>query len=328
MRLILLCVSFTFCLLLQPASAWAWGQNGHRIVAAIAEAHLTPEAAAMAKKILGGRSLAQVATWPDEIRSDPSWNCSKPFHFATIPPGAKYPDKGVAEGDSLQAVTYYTDQLIAQNTSARDKEIALSFVVHIIGDIHQPLHNGLGCDLGGNTVRVEYFGQSKNLHSVWDTAMLESEGLSFTEFANFLDHEKVPDAVASTSSTPVDWIKDSQKHLPGAYQCDVGKKGDGCKCYCGDCANGLSPIGGCGIQTCSIDPAAMTVKPVLKYTYKFRNLPVVREQLLAGGIHLAAHLNWVLSSAPTPPAAYKKMSDQVRALQDWDKAPGSCHGDS
>jgi hypothetical protein len=310
--------------LLAPAAALGWGPNGHRITAAVAEARLAPETRAAARGLLGGRSLAHRATWPDEVRSDPSWNCAAPFHFVTIPPGAPYPGaQAVAEGDAFQALVYYTDQLRDPYAGAEAKRIALIYVVHIVGDMHQPLHNGLGCDRGGNAVGVTFFDAPMNLHTVWDEAMIEQEGLSYSEFAGFLLEGPEP---AAGSASPVDWVRESQAHLPGAYSCDVGKEGDGCACYAGDCADGLSAFAGCGTLIEALAPETLGVAPKLGYKYLFRNLPVARERLRLGGLRLAAHLDWALDPDAAPPVAYAAAAARVRSLPGWSGAPASCMG--
>lgn len=311
---------YPLALVCLPQSAFAWGQTGHRIVGEIAQHHLTPMAGERANQILKGRSLAQVSTWPDEIRSDSTWDCAKPFHFVTVPPGESYPSGGVEKGDAVQAVVYYTDVLTDPEGDSTRREIALSFIVHLVGDLHQPLHNGLGCDHGGNAVEARWFDEDTNLHAIWDEKLIESEGLSYTEFAQFLEAESAPPG--PLSSSPLDWIRASQERLPAVYQCH--RRGDGCSCFCGSCSDGLSTFGGCGTFDCK-DTGSVGA-PRFGYSYRARHLPVVREQLRAGGLHLAELLNWALVPDPKPPEAYRRMSERIRALKDWDKAPSTCRG--
>lgn len=203
------------------ASAFGWGMNGHRIVAQIGEDHLSETAAEQVKRITGGRSLAQIANWPDFIRSEPSWDCAKAWHYLTVEDGETVEEALQRKGDFrgckvpsgvdlpqniVQAIEFFTAVLagdqdkrnafvkLAEANGARfyadSVELsALSFLVHFVGDIHQPLHVGRGGDQGGNRVAVNWFGEDSNLHTVWDSRLIDGQSLSYTEFAAFLEAE-------------------------------------------------------------------------------------------------------------------------------------------
>jgi len=201
--------------------AFGWGMNGHRIVAQIGEDHLSEAAAEQVNRITGGRSLAQIANWPDFVRSEPSWDCAKPWHYLTVEDGQPFEEALQKKGDFrgckvpsgivlpqniVEAIDFFTAVLagdpdkraafvkLAEANGAKfyadSVELsALSFLVHLVGDIHQPLHVGRGGDLGGNKVAVNWFGEASNLHSVWDTELVDGQNLSYTEFAAFLEAE-------------------------------------------------------------------------------------------------------------------------------------------
>ncbi len=156
---------------LLPSPALAWGKTGHRVVAAIAQTQLSGLAWAHIREILGpGENLVDAANWPDEMRSDPAkyWQkTTPPWHYVTLN-GIIY-DQAPPEGDALEALDHFRKVLQDPSASLADKQTALRFVVHIVGDLHQPLHVGKCCDRGGNEVKVTYFGKPTNLHSVWDT---------------------------------------------------------------------------------------------------------------------------------------------------------------
>lgn len=289
----------------------AWGQEGHRITAEVAERNLTPAAMSHVEVILEGESLAQVATWPDEIRSYPSWDCAQPFHFVTVPVGAEYPGEGVAEGDSVQALVYYTDVLRGHAVNAESR-IALSFVVHLVGDLHQPLHAGRGCDRGGNYLTVNWFKKSVNFHTVWDSLLIQSENLSFNEWADFLNHAGKEEVAALQSSTPFDWVQQSQALLDDAYTCFTDA--DRCACFCGSCKDGKSTFGGCRTRECELMAAG---EAKMSYAYKAVNLAVVRSQLHKGGLRLAGLLNWIFEGDGTAPEEFAEMADQVRGLTNY-----------
>src|SRR4051812_17594104 len=184
--------------LLIPTPALAWGKTGHRVVAAIADTQLSGLARAHIREILGGgESLDEAANWPDEMRSargDFWQKTATPWHYVTLN-GIVY-DHAPAEGDALEALTHFTAVLRDPNASVADKQLALRFIVHLVGDLHQPLHVGKCCDKGGNDVKVTWFGKPTNLHAVWDSAIVDDEQLSFTELATKLErHTSSEDVV-------------------------------------------------------------------------------------------------------------------------------------
>ena len=153
MKVRLLVAASSAAIALTPTPALAWGKTGHRVVAALADAQLSGLARAHVKKLLGVESLDEAATWPDEMRSDPSpfWQkASGPLHYVTLN-GMVY-DHAPSESDALEALAKYSATLRDPNASLADKQLALRFVVHLVGDLHQPLHAGKCCDKGGNEV--------------------------------------------------------------------------------------------------------------------------------------------------------------------------------
>lgn len=206
-----LCLPYIAC---APA-AEAWGCRGHETVAALAEKHLTPQAkqALLAllianpidpqlKRYCGQRGLdpfMDSSTWADDERGrDPA---TAPWHFIDIPLGVT---QGPAQnfcgagGCVLQAVTDQLAILKDKNVPGAKRAAALRFIIHFVGDLHQPLHGSTNSDRGGNCVPVKYFRRNPharnnsytpNLHHVWDTEILESEmqGADPVEFADTLD---------------------------------------------------------------------------------------------------------------------------------------------
>jgi hypothetical protein len=184
-------------ILLISAPTQAWGQTGHRVTGAIAERYLTPETKAAIEAILGTETLAEASTWPDEQRSNPApfWqSTANPFHYVKVPTGKTYAEVGAPErGDSVTALKRFSATIKDPDASLEEKQLALRFIVHIIGDLHQPLHAGNGHDRGGNTIDVTYFGQETNLHRVWDGHLIDGEKLSFTEMADWLKAKTSPE---------------------------------------------------------------------------------------------------------------------------------------
>ncbi len=321
------CTALAACVLALglPASAAAWGQNGHRALAEIAERHLDPAARAAIGELLDGRGLSEISTWADDIRSYPEWHCADPFHYVTVAPGAPYPDQGVPEGDAVQAIVYYADVLSEGGAGVEARRRALKWLVHLVGDLHQPLHSGRGCDEGGNWIQVEWFGEATNLHSVWDSKLIDSEQLSFTELADFADHASTEHVAVYQSSTPLDWVREAQSLLDDVYTC---RTGDRCPCFCGGCEDGRSAFGGCRVrEECEL----MAAGPVrLKYHYRSWALPVIHDQLARGGARLAGMLRWIFSGEE-PPEDYRRLRETFLALPEWPEAAAAleaCGGNS
>ena len=264
-----------------PSPALAWGKTGHRVVAAIADAQLSGLARAHIKEILGSaESLDEAANWPDEMRSAPTqfWQkTATPWHYVTLN-GVLY-DHAPSEGDALEALQRYTATLRDPNASLADKQLALRFIVHLVGDLHQPLHVGKCCDKGGNEVKVTFFGKPTNLHALWDSQLVDDEQLSFTEMAAKLERHIGPeDVVKWWDINPRDWISESAEIRDTVYP----TKGDMPKPAKRRKAKKSEPV-----------------LPDLSYSYVYRFTPVIERRLSQGGVRLAAYLN-ALFAEPQP----------------------------
>ena len=174
---------FIFIFVIQ--NLFGWGNTGHRIVGKVAETYLTKNAKVQIKKLMGHHDLSRMSNWADEIKSDPNWKHANDWHWCTVPDEEEY-EKGKHQGLAVEKVKEFTSTLKNKKTSKEEKQIALKFLVHLIGDLHQPLHVGNGEDRGGNSVRLKWFGESTNLHSVWDSKLIEYQKLSYSEYANYL----------------------------------------------------------------------------------------------------------------------------------------------
>ncbi|MCH8614704.1 S1/P1 nuclease [Sphingomonas sp. SM33] len=263
-----------------PSPALAWGKTGHRVVAAIADTQLSGLARAYIREILGGaESLDEAANWPDEMRSNPEpfWQkTSTPWHYVTLN-GIIY-DHAPPQGDALEALNHYTATLRDPNASLSDKQTALRFIVHLVGDLHQPLHVGKCCDKGGNDVKVKWFGKDTNLHAVWDSQIVDEEQLSFTELAAKLGrHTSDADVIAWWDVNPRDWISESGEIRDGLYPPAPPKGAKGTK--------GAPAV------------------PELSYGYVYKFTPVMERRLQQAGVRLAAYLNEIYAKplATEPP---------------------------
>ena len=201
-------------LLFVCVQALGWGSTAHRAAAGIAERYLSPEARLAMEDILERETLAEASTWPDFMRSAPSefWQrTANPWHYVTVPEGKAYEEVGAPEqGDAYTALQRFSADLRAAETPPQDRALALRFIIHIIADLHQPLHVGNGTDRGGNDTRVTYFGQSTNLHRVWDSQLVDSEQLSYSEWIEWLDRKiSHEDFDAWRDPDPLVWIAES-----------------------------------------------------------------------------------------------------------------------
>ena len=148
----------TLLVLAAVAPALAWGQTGHRIVGEIAEHRISGRTAAEVALLIGPEGLAEASTFADEQRSNPAvfWQTEAgPYHYVTVPADMTYAKVGAPpEGDAVTALRRFSATVRDPNASREDRAAALKFIVHIVGDLHQPLHAGNGSDKGGNDVKV------------------------------------------------------------------------------------------------------------------------------------------------------------------------------
>lgn len=237
----------------------AWGMLGHRIVGQIADSYLTRQAKKEIFKILGTESIAMTSTWPDFIRSDPDYSYLNPWHYINLKPGL---DETVLKTylatdtvtDAYTKINWLTGQLKNKGLEQDKKVLYLRLLIHIVGDIHQPLHTGRFDDLGGNKIKVLWLNNPFNLHQVWDDRLIEFQQLSYTEYTNAINHTTKAERKEWQAEPVSEWIWQSYQLVEKIYA---------------------------------------DVKPddKLGNLYNFKNIGVVNQQLLKGGVHLAGLLN-------------------------------------
>ena len=163
--------------LLCGLDAHAWGAQGHRVVATLAEKELTPAARKEVSRLLAlepGQTLVSVSTWADEHRSEPS----RPWHYVNFPRGdcLYKARRDCADGRCVVAAIQAQIKVLASSAPDEERLVALKYLVHFAGDVHQPLHAGFQDDKGGNTYQLQAFKHGSNLHALWDTGLIESLG--------------------------------------------------------------------------------------------------------------------------------------------------------
>jgi hypothetical protein len=250
-------LSLAFVLgVLSAPEARAWGQTGHRAVGRIAERHLTPQAARAVSELLAPEQLTYVTTWADDIRSEPEWSKADPWHWVTIGDGQTYDAAPKnSGGDVLEAIERFQKILGDPARPRTERAQALKWLSHLVGDLHQPLHVGRGDDRGGNEVLVLWFGEPSNLHSVWDSGIIDQTRLSFTELVEMLGSPAAAEVREWQGSTPRAWAEESQALRAGVY--DLGDRR-------------------------------------LSYRYAHDRWPTVQRRLLQAGVRLAGELNRLL----------------------------------
>ena len=237
------------------SSSYAWGVTGHRATGLIAERYLNSKAKKKIKRLLGQQSLAMVSTWMDEIRSDSTYNYTADWHWVTIETGKTYEESPKnPNGDVIMTLERLISELKSGKLDEKKQAEYLKMIVHLVGDIHQPLHVGCCDDRGGNSVRVKWARNDSNLHSVWDSNMIDETKLSYTELADALGQPDKATVAAWQKASVRDWANESMSYRQQVYTIGDGNLG---------------------------------------YKYSFKNLDTVEHRLLQAGIRLAGILNQV-----------------------------------
>lgn len=197
--------------LLRTPLASAWGPRGHQIVALIAEHDLTPEARSEVKTLLGPDSMADVSNWADAVRKlQPQ---TGPWHWVNLPPGASgyVRERDCPNGECVVGVIEKFAAILADSAASREqRRDALMFLIHFVGDVHQPMHCGQPADRGGTDIHLECFGKPVNLHELWDHTLIERQKQTPRQYADELLYEISDcDRTGWLRSPPADWATES-----------------------------------------------------------------------------------------------------------------------
>lgn len=243
-------------------NAMAWSQKGHDVVAFIAEKHLTPAAADSVSRILNGKSPVYWANWLDNASHTAPYYYTKTWHYKNIEEGVQYKDaKLEPKGDVVTAVREQIAILSDKVSTPAQKELALKILIHVVGDLHQPLHLGRLSDIGGNKHKLKFFNDDSSLHTIWDGKLMNAgRSWSYTEWQEQLDRLS-PEAEKTTIAGDVDqWAKQTHDIAVRAYDFFP----QGCK---------------------------VSYNEIAEWT------PVIEEQLLRGGLRLGHILNAIFDPA-------------------------------
>ncbi len=264
-----------------PLTAHAWWQKGHRLVAGVAANHLTPMARRNVKALLGNESLADVASWADDYR--PLETQTGPWHYVDLPAGSDTYNRdrdcptqpGVKAGTrndkwrdcATDRILFFEERLRDTTLDPVDHAMALKYLVHFVGDIHQPLHAS-GVEQGGNGITVTAFGLEScstsgkcNLHNIWDGFLIDRLNLSEPKYLARLEAEIHAKKISAGSDDPVVWTNES--------------------------------------KTAS-DSALVSKNSNIDEAYLNRFIPVIDQRLELAGLRLASVLNSIFITAPAP----------------------------
>lgn len=246
-----------------PAYSFAWGTQGHRICGQIASFYLTPKARLAIKDILGDESIAMASNWADFIKSDPNYAYLSSWHYIdfnkqyTYPEMVEYLNRDTVT-DAYTKLNFLIAELKKKDLSLDKKQLYLKMLIHIVEDVHQPMHTAHAEDQGGNGFKVNWFSNPTNLHSVWDSQLIDFQQLSYTEYASAI-HFCTAAQRAKWQADPIsEWLYESNQIAEKLYT---------------------------------------EIKPgeTLSYRYNFNHITILNQQLLKAGVRLAGVLNRLFS---------------------------------
>lgn len=252
-----------------------WGKEGHKIVAQIAQNRLSKEASKVVYQFIGTKTLADIAPFPDDYDHSGVGRWSATCHYINLPRSANGFGLEDCGGCCVAiAINNYTDILSSQQeknlfvscpTSDTAEPCALTFLVHYIGDIHQPLHVSYYDDRGGNEVQASFFGKSSNLHEVWDVNIIQRWNShidsAVKELETMIRHNETQVHHYLSTMDAAAWANESYDYvLDTVYQYTRGKNGEA----------------------------------IIDEDYYSRNLPLIQQRLIAAGVRLSQVLNKVL----------------------------------
>lgn len=195
-------------------------------------------------------SIGRSGTWMDEIKSDHAFDYANSWHYMTSIDG-EYDESIQENGGNVYAeINRIKTELKAGNLDPQKEAEMLKMLIHMVEDIHQPLHVGTGEDKGGNDVKLEYFGKSTNLHSVWDSGILDGKSMSYTEIGDELSRRVSKDLKEKyRAATMQDWLVEAVAARPFVYNLPESK--------------------------------------IISYAYGYENSPLLEERLIAASVRLA-----------------------------------------
>ncbi len=266
MKKVFLSFVFVTMLFAIPARTFAWGKTGHGLVAEIAYHFLDDSTKALVKKYINNMSIEEMASWMDENRSNSYYDYMKPWHYIDMEKGEVY--TGSSE-KNLLTILFSAIQALKHMETLKKKDIKqdLLLIFHLVGDLHQPLHTGYTSDKGGNTIEVHSQNFSANLHSTWDTQIIETEGINLDKCLKVYESFTPQEVDTIKKIQVLRWMYQSRSYLDTVY----------------DFKNGF-----------------------LDQAYVSRAKLIIEKQLVIAGLRLAAILTEVFKTGYKGPLSYNE----------------------
>jgi len=284
----------------------AWGEEGHKIIAQIASDMLTETASGIVAQFLGEASMPDVAPFPDFYDHTAAGNWSEPCHFCNLPKGAtNFTMEYCPHFCVVRSIFNYTSILQGEQSNPFECDVddddaepcALIFLIHFVGDVHQPLHVGYGYDEGGNLVPVKFYGESTVLHHVWDDNIIIKWNSNFTDAAleleTMMSNEPALVKYYISITNAIDWADESFHFVRSTcYNYTDQNLNVTEEFWGGEKAhyNNKIHVNG-GERTISI----YEDEPDLTDKYYETNLPIIKQRLIAAGVRLGTLLNNILT---------------------------------
>jgi hypothetical protein len=242
-----------------PLRSMAWGAQGHRICGQIASSYLSPKARKAIEAILGNGSIALASNWADFIKSDPEYSYLSSWHYIDFDKAYTYPEMVTylnqdTNVDAYTKLQFLISELKKPNLGKENKLLYLRMLIHIVEDVHQPMHVAHADDKGGNDFKVNWFSNQTNLHSVWDSQLIDFQQLSYTEYAATINHTTMAERAQWQKDPISKWLFESNQIAEKLYT-EI-KPGD-----------------------------------TLNYKYNFTHIDQLNQRLLMAGVRLAGVLN-------------------------------------
>ena len=241
-----------------PFTGAAWGPSGHRIIGEMSQHLLDKKVNKKITAIFGNADVAMISTWGDFVRSDPAYDGLERWHYNNLETELNRAafDTQIVKQDNGENV-YRVIALIAHLKQQPNDTNMLKMLVHLVEDMHCPMHLGRPADRGGNSIRINWMGRETNLHSLWDDGLIDFQKLSYTEYARHLLRINKLRKVNfnGQSSLILDWAWQTYQATEMVYD-SVDKIGDA-------------------------------------YKYNFEYLSLLESRLVTAAEHLAAILNYI-----------------------------------
>lgn len=250
-KIYIIALAITCYLFIIPATCSAWGPDGHHYVAEIAKMYLDKGVEKKVQNVLGAMTFDEAAVWMDEIKKDHAYDALKPWHYIDFDKDKTYVK--TEEANIVNAL----EQSIAKLRNKKaltDNEINtyVKYLFHLVGDLHMPLHTGYPQDKGGNDIKVDFMGKQKNLHYVWDMAIIEYKKITVEDCIKAGSAFSKEEIKNMQKIDVVKWMEESRHYLNEVYDVKDG---------------------------------------IITEEYINKNTPVIEKQIFKAGIRLAAILN-------------------------------------